>query len=84
MHGSESERKAQAYHMVACKRRKEKLRDQTPQAASPAAEHGLAVTFFKRDGKHDKLQVPVALQIGYGCRFSLRAMSQRYGVARRW
>ena len=30
MHGIESERKAQAYHMVACKRRKEKLRDQTP------------------------------------------------------
>ena len=84
MHGNESERKAQAHHMVACKRKKEKLRDQTPQAASPATEHGLAVTFFKRDGKHDKLQVPVALQIGYGCRFSLRAMSQRYGVARRW
>ena len=84
MHGIESERKAQSYHMVACKRRKEKLRDQTPQAASPATEHGLAVTFFKRDGKHDKLQVPVALQIGYGDRFSLRAMSKRYGVARRW
>ena len=82
MHGIESERKAQAFHMVASKRRKEQLRD--PQAASPATEHGLVVTFFKRDGKHDKLQVPVALQIGYGDRFSLRAMSKRYGVARRW
>ena len=82
MHGIESERKAQALHMVASKRRKEQRRD--PQAASPATEHGLVVTCFKRDGEHDKLQVPVALQIGYGDRFSLRAMSKRYGVARRW
>ena len=84
MHGIESERKAQAYHMVACRRNKEKLRVQTPQDASPATEHDVAVTFFKRNGKGDELQAPVALQIGYGDRFSLRAMSKRYGVARRW